>query len=442
MPSEPSPESSTPSALRRWLRRLAVAALLALGLAVALRPADEGRPHDAEMAALQAELQRQAPGRSLALLDLDALEANARLVRGQIHPELSLRLVTKSLPSMPLLRHLMQRLATDRLMAFSEPFLDALLTELGADADILLGRPLPAAAAARLIAKHRATGRVCWLVDHAARLAAYAAVAEQAGRVLRICIELDVGLRRGGVGDPAALDAILDGIAKASYLSLGGFMGYDGHVPHGLPALTDADAEFAAVHRRYAALVGAGRAAHPDLFAGPLIHDSGGSGTFARYGERPASPVDGISVGSAFLAPAHFPAARALGLRPAVLLAAPVLKVLAVPRVPFAAPVGPLLGWWDVNLSRNHFLGGGGWPADPRSPGGLRRNPLWDRGPVVVNLLPNQPLYAGSPAAGLAEGDFVFFDPWEGDAMVGFAELTLLSEGAVVGAWPTFRGGY
>lgn len=442
MPSPEPSEPPRPPPGRRWLRRIGVAALLAVGLAVILRPADEGRPHDTGMAALQAEIQRRVPGRDLALLDLDALEANARAVRAAVHPDLTLRLVTKSLPSLPLIRHLMQRLGTDRLMAFSEPFLDTLLTDFGPEADILLGKPLPAPAAARLLAKHRHTDRVCWLVDHARRLAAYHAVAERAGRRLRLCIELDVGLRRGGVGAPAALVAMLDAIAGSRWLDLGGFMGYDGHVPHAPPVIADSDAEFAAVHRRYAALVDAGRAAHPALFGSPLIYDSGGSGTFDRYRARPASPVDGISVGSAFLAPAHFPALRADGLKPALLLAAPVLKALDVAHVPFDEHVGPLIGWWDVNLSRHHFLTAGGWPADLRSPPGLRRHPLWDDGPIVVNLLPNQPLYAGSPSVGLSEGDVVFFDPWQSDAMVGFAELTLLSEGAVVGAWPTWRGGH
>lgn len=407
---------------------------------LALAPADQGGPHGPAAAALQAELVRTAPGRAHAVLDLDALEHNADAIRAAVPDGIELRLVSKSLPSMPLLAHLMDHLGTDRLMVFSEPFLDATLRAFGRRVDLLLGKPLPAAAARRLMTAHD-TGRVCWLIDDLPRLDAYLAVAQQRGQAARVCVELDVGLRRGGARDIAALDALLTRIAShPDALSLGGLMGYDGHVPHAPPVIADSDDEFARVQQRYGALVDAARATHPALFAGHPIIDGGGSGTYARYTDDLTTPVNELSIGSAFLAPAHFPAARAAGLEPALLLAAPVLKRLDEPRLPFADAMGPLMAWWNPNHAVHFFLLGGGWPADPASPPGITRNPLWtDDG--VINLLPNQPLFTGSASVPLRPGDMIFFDPWQGDAMVALAALTVLRRGRVVERWPTYRGG-
>ena len=47
----------------------------------------------------------------------------------------------------------------------------------------------------------------------------------------------------------------------------------------------------------------------------------------------------------------------------------------------------------------------------------------------------------GSTSVALDEGDFIFFDPWEADAVAWCHELTLLRGGRVIGRWRTFRGG-
>ncbi len=414
--------------------------LAAVLLAVVLRPADEGGRHDEAHRALSEQLHAQVPGRAVALLDLDALDHNITLLRASVADDIALRLVTKSLPSVTLIRYLMQALGTERLMVFSEPFLMALLDGTRS-ADMMLGTPLPVEAAQRVLAAHPQAARsVCWLVDTARRADAYVALAQSVDRQLRICVELDVGLRRGGA-DEDEMMAILSRIAAhPTALRLGGMMGCDSHVSHAPPLWSPQD-EFRAVHARYRRMVALARASYAGMFFGERVFNSGSSRTVWSYGrDRPDSPVNEIAIGSAFTAPAHFAALREQGLRPAVQLAAPVLKRQEA-TLPFASWAGQALAWWDRNLAVQFFLLGGGWPADPLSPPGLGRHFAWESGPPVTHLLPNQTLLAGSRAVHLDVGDLVFFDPWEGDAMAAFSAVQVLHRGRLVDAWPTYRGG-
>lgn len=426
--------------LKRWWWLAAVAAVLVVLLVLWRRPHDLGGGYTPAHAALNEELKRVVPGENVALLDLDALDQNADRIRGEVGDQVALRLVTKSLPSLELLTYLAERVKTRRLMVFSEPYLDALLGSDLADYDMLLGKPLPASAADRLLTEHEGAATVRWLVDHAQRLEAYLDVARRHDVVLRLAVEIDVGLRRGGTPDPETLVALLDTIAaNPDHARFAGLMGYEGHVSHAPAPLADPDTEFAAVHARYTAFVEAARAAHPSMFGDGTVYDSGGSMTYPRYdAEFSASPVNEISVGSAYLAPKHF---DDLGLQPASWLAAPVLKRLPEPELPFREGVGRYLDWWDPNLAVNFFLLGGGWPADPVSPPGLVPHPIFSSGPPVANLLPNQPLLCGSKRVPLQEGDFVFFRPWEGDTIASMARLHLVRDGRIVGTWQTYRGG-
>jgi D-serine deaminase-like pyridoxal phosphate-dependent protein len=424
---------------KRWWWVALVAVALVVGWVLWQRPADLGGGYSPAHQALNEELRRVVPGSNVALVDLDTLDQNAARIREQVGDQVALRLVTKSLPSLELVAYLAERVKTRRLMVFSEPYLDALLRSELADYDMLLGKPVPAAAADRLLTAHEGAVEVRWLVDHPERLEAYLEVARLHEVVLRLAVEIDVGLRRGGAPDPETLVALLDTIAaNPQHARFAGLMGYDGHVPHAPAPLANPDGEFEAVHARYTAFVEAAKAAHPSLFGDDTLYDSGGSLTYPRYDATfSASPVNEISVGSAFLAPTHF---ADLGHKPATWLAAPVLKKLPEPELPFREGVGRHLDWWDPNLAVNFFLLGGGWPADPVSPPGLVRHPIFDTGHGVANMLPNQPLLCGSTRVTLEEGDFVFFHPWEGDGIVAIARLHVVRDGRIVDVWQTYTG--
>ena len=409
--------------------------------------ANRGGPYPPYFERLNRELRAATPGRDVAVLDLDALDHNVDLIRAQVGSSFALRLVTKSLPSIPLVTYLMERVGTDRLMAFSEPFIAVLLSQLERPADISLGKPIPAVAAGRLLSSHEAAEDVQWLVDDLARLRDYLELAQERGTRLSIQIEIDVGLRRGGAADPDELLRMLQLVADhPAHLRLTGLMGYDGHVPH-VPSLFDhegAVAEaFAETQRLYADFVAAATHRFPELITDDLVFDSGGSRTYYRYDEAlKGTPVNEVAMGSGFSSPASFTDLLARGHRTAVHLASPISKRIAPGETPFVDGVQPLLARFDPNMEVTFVLLGGGLPGDTIAPPGLQANPFLG-GEVggIRNLLSNQAILTGSRAVRADEGDFVFYHPWEGDGLVVLDRLWLVRSGRVVGWWPTYRGG-
>jgi Alanine racemase, N-terminal domain len=325
----------------------------------------------------------------------------------------------------------------DRVMAFSEGMLTAILEEFGDSLDVLLGRPMPVEGARRVLARCPGARRVHWLVDTPERMASYASLADARRERLDVAVEIDVGMRRGGALDSSALLSILQVLeAHPDRLRFSGFMGYDGHVPAAQSFGFDADTEFAAVHARYDELVRAGARANPRLFGREPIYNSGGSGTYFRYtDEFSATPVNDVALGSAFLLPADFDDLRALGHLPASFLASPVLKKIDPAEVPFALGYLPSLAESNPSLQVAFFMVGASFPGDIVAPEGLVQNPFIPGAGVVRNLLPNQMLMNGSRSVPLSVGDFVFHRTWEGDG------LAWLRGGAIAGEWETFREG-
>src|SRR5690606_5777263 len=104
------------------------------------------------------------------VVDRARLLANADAAVATLAPSrLPLRLVVKSLPAFGLLDPLAERLGTRRYMVFNSAMLRQMMTQR-ADADLLLGKPLPITDAANLIGAAPAPQ---WLIDTPARLRAY-----------------------------------------------------------------------------------------------------------------------------------------------------------------------------------------------------------------------------------------------------------------------------
>src|SRR4051794_5334754 len=82
--------------------------------AVAARPPVQGGPHGAYFAALNDALKRDGQGRPVIVLDRSRLRANVERVRARLPSGQALRVVVKSLPSLPLLREVMEPLSTQR----------------------------------------------------------------------------------------------------------------------------------------------------------------------------------------------------------------------------------------------------------------------------------------------------------------------------------------
>ena len=118
----------------------------------------------AYFAALSAALDRAGIAEAVLVIDRQRLDANIAAVAATLRGSAGVRLVVKSLPSAPLLHHLSAQLGTSRYMVFNR----AMLREMRAidpAADLLLGKPLPVAAAAAYYGEAGTDGPgPCWLI--------------------------------------------------------------------------------------------------------------------------------------------------------------------------------------------------------------------------------------------------------------------------------------
>lgn len=377
----------------------------------------------------------------LAVVDLDRLDHNVAQAKAALSETQQFRLVVKSLPSLGLLRYLVTVSGTQSLMVFHAPQIATLLDAFSdlPKLDILLGKPAPAASALAVLRQHpQAAQRVQWLIDDQDRLRAYRDVAKQTGLVLRVSVELDVGLHRGGVQTDDALRALLDEISSSEgQLQLSGFMGYDGHVPHapGLPKQAAIHKALVDVQTRYRQLVEVARAHRPALFADGaprLCLNSGGSKTLPLYRGLP-TVVNDMAMGSGLLRPANFDDDALRDFVPALWLAVPILKKQVAPPLPFLDGMWGLLRRFDPNLEVGFFLYGGTWDAPIVYPVGL--SPGYFNDGKIHNLLPNQQLLTGSRHVEAEVGSFVLLHPREADNFAALSDLYAIRAGKLEARW-------
>ena len=195
----------------------------ALGAGALLRPRDVGQDHTEYFRALGTALDVDRQSRPTLVIDRSVLQANIQTLMSHIADRFSYRIVAKSLPSLPLLETVMQESGSNRLMLFHQPFINQVARKIP-HADILLGKPMPVAAAQNFYRQFDGGGfrpeqQLRWLLDTPERLAQYDALAQEIGQNMQICIELDVGLHRGGVQDDAQLIQMLDQIQQSPHLS-------------------------------------------------------------------------------------------------------------------------------------------------------------------------------------------------------------------------------
>jgi len=395
-------------------------------------PRDRGAPHESYFAALNAELRRHGPAHPCLLIDLDRLDHNLALVRQVMGPGRSLRIVAKSLPSLALLDYVLQASGSNRLMAFHQPFLSEEAKRFP-QVDILLGKPMPVRAAAafydQLQGPFDAARQLQWLLDTPQRLAQYLALARQRGLSMRINIELDVGLHRGGVAENKVLADMLEIIQNnPAHLAFSGFMGYEPHVAK-LPRAFGTQAQLhAKVLQRYRDFVQVVSGSYPKLMHPGLTLNAGGSMSYRLYGEQ--SLINDISVGSALMKPADFDLGLLAEHQPAMFIAAPVLKVQDGTRIPGADWIGKVATWWNPNRRLTYFLYGGHWLARYESPRGLLEHPM-------MGYSTNQQFVNGSAATGLTPDDYVFLRPTQSEAvMLQFGAMVILRQGKIVDYWP------
>jgi hypothetical protein len=422
--------------------------IIAVAYITIIKPRKTQSAYQPYFAKLNTTLKAQRPGQSAGIIDLDRLDSNVTFVRQKLGSGYKLRLVTKSLPSIELLRYLMQKGQTNRLMVFSEPYIAEILSSFNGDSlDLLLGKPLPADALPRL-SVYKGWNTISWLVDTKERLNEYLTFAKKDSTPLKLSLEIDAGLHRGGFQSAKEFAEAVEIIKRnGQYLTLTGLMGYDGHVPF-VPFYIDKERAikkaFVDVQHSYSSFVDELQKHYDARTISAMTFNSGGSHTYFYYPEyKNISPVNEIAMGSGFLAPEQFSDLIALGHKPALFLTSPVLKKITSSKLPHAEKLTALVYLWDPDLRVSYFMLGGGWPGELAGPAGLKRNYLWDENNLgYTNLLPNQSILSSSDKNSLHVGDFVFYHAWEGDGMLSFKKVLLYRpQSGIVGEWDTYKGG-
>jgi len=404
-------------------------AVAATGAGVLWRPGDMGAPHDAYFSRLNDWLKADGPGRPMMLIDEDRMNHNIDVIANAVGEHKIYRAVAKSLPSVPLLQHVMNRSKSDALMLFHQPFLNAVATAFP-EADALLGKPMPVTAAQTFYKKvsnpQYAQHRVQWLIDTAQRFAQYHALARRLGVKMRINLELDVGLHRGGLANPEELDGILQTIQNdPSHLTLSGFMGYEPHLT-GLGA----NLEHPAVQKVLDIYKGfISRAKDAGFAPENLTVNGAGSHTLRIYDND--HTMNDLSAGSGVLKPIDFDTHHLTENQPALFIATPILKRYDELKIAGDPWIADFLPWWNPNMRRLYYIYGGYWKAQVVSPSGV---------PAPLYRSTNQSPITTSEAVDLQVDDYMFLRPTQSEhVMLQFGDLLTFNHSGLANTWPVFH---
>lgn len=435
----------------------------AAGLAVggwALKPTAKGASYSPYFAALNESLKTTGPYKPSMLIDLDRLDLNIDAITSAINSPKHFRIVAKSVPSADLIKYVMERANTNRVMVFHQPFINLLARETP-NVDMLLGKPLPVQSARQFYQQHRrnplnnnginwltnqlsrslgmdlpngfqADQQLQWLVDTPERLGEYLALAQELGETLQINIEIDVGLHRGGITELETLDVMLRTIAaNPQQLRFSGFMGYDPHVVKVPSVIASQDELHQTALAKYEQMITHTQAHFPELWRDDLTLNAAGSPTYRLYDD--ISLVNDLSVGSALMKPTDFDIPTLDAHIPALFIVTPVLKASEGVQIPGSDKVGKLLSWWDPNQKQTFFIYGGYWKAKPENPPGLQVNSVYGRST-------NQEMLNGSAEVDISVGDHVFLRPTQSEhVMLQFGDLLTARGGKLLGKWPVFN---
>lgn len=379
---------------------------------------------------LQIALARAELAEPVLVIDRDRLDANIDRLRTHLPQGMAYRIVAKSLPSAPLIDYVARRARTDRLMSFNTNMVEQLIA-LMPEADQLLGKPIPLNAVKSIFERADTSGasalqqKVQWLIDTPERIEQYEAFAASSGLNLRINLEIDVGLHRGGMEPGDALATALQRISNSNHLELSGLMGYEPHLTK-LPNLAGwpkrakkgAADRFREALAQVSSVLGEG---HSDA----MIRNMAGSPTFGLYTDTDLA--NEIAAGSALVKPSDFDLPILTDFLPASFIATPAIKVSNGVRLPGLEYANRALG--KPKSGKTVFLHGGYWKADPVYPGGLKYSNLFGRSS-------NQEMLVAPKNSSLKVDDFVFLRPTQSEAVfLQFPKIAVFSGGDIVDQW-------
>lgn len=162
------------------------------------------------------------------VVDMDVVEANAaRLAGYAAHHGLNLRPHTKT-HKIPAIAKL-QISSGCKGITVAKSGEAEVMHQAGLD-DILVAYPVFGAEKLRRLARLTASSRITIAVDSEITIAAIAEAARAAGTLIHLLVELDVGMRRCGVGTPADALRLAQVIERTSGVRFAGINLYPGHI--------------------------------------------------------------------------------------------------------------------------------------------------------------------------------------------------------------------
>lgn len=371
------------------------------------------------------------------LLDMDALEHNIKETQALIAPNMDFRIVVKSLPSRHLVDYLMRKMPTKKLMVFHQPFLSQISTYVDAQTDILVGKPMPIQAVVHYYNNlpsdilFTPQKQLQWLVDTPQRINEYIQFAKTHQVKLRLNIEIDVGLHRGGFNTIEMLKPSLKKIEQnPDYVEFSGFMGYDPHivkVPNIIRSRKESFRQMKDTYNTFKTLV---QQSFPKLWHDQLTFNGAGSPTLALHTQD--SPLNEVAAGSCFVQPTDFDIDTLSNFRPACYIATPILKKYKNTNLSGIEKFAGLLNLWNNKMRNSYFIYGGAWMAEFYEPKGIEYNALFGKST-------NQSMINASDTTPLEVGDFVFLRPTQSEfVFLQFEHIIPFRGNTILEAWDTF----
>ncbi|MEH6345639.1 MAG: DSD1 family PLP-dependent enzyme [Bermanella sp.] len=398
-----------------------------------IKPADIGENHSPYFVSISNALDTKQLAKPTLVVDKKKLLQNISVLKQHIGTRFDYRIVVKSLPSIDLVKLVMEESDSKKLMVFHQPFLTLIANEIPYS-DVLMGKPMPVAAAAKFYQNEqdkpttfKSEQQLQWLIDSPQRLNQYQALAASVNQKMNINIELDVGLHRGGVNSDSDLLDMLHLMEKSELLTFSGFMGYEPHigsVPGGIESNRD---KVMNQYRHYISLT--------EKTLGRSIQDlclnSAGSPTYQLY-DKGDFPQNELSAGTCLVKPTHYDLDTLADHIPASYIATPVIKSIDHTDIPGVDGLGDVMAAWDPNRAQTFFTYGGYWKAEPESPKGISVNPLFGRST-------NQEMYNGSKSISLKQDDWIFMRPTQSEfVFLQFGDIALFENGEIKNLWPVF----
>jgi len=372
------------------------------------------------------------------LIDLDILDANVELLKQFIPAEKSFRLVVKSLPIVELIDYLQQKTPTNNFMLFHQPFLSQLVKTLDEKANILLGKPMPIKTVQYFYdtfsenKKFNSFTQIQWLVDHVERLKNYLNYAKTLNHPIKINLEIDVGLHRGGFKTIEEIKEVAKIISESKVnLDFSGFMGYDPHIPKLPNFIISQKKAFRKANKFYLSAINLVKNEFPDFWNDGLTFNGAGSPTLNWHNNH-ESVLNDIAAGSILLKPGTFDYPALKQFKPACFIATPVIKHLKKTNLPGLESLTNVLPILKKKYQNTYFTYGGAWLANYFYPKDLHNN-------TIFGLSTNQNMFNAPHSTQLSIGDFIFLRPQQSEfVLLQFGKVLIIKDGLIIDEWTPF----